>query len=374
MELQHFSHQHPLVLVESDKPYCSGCGELISGPSFGCADCGFWLDKVCAEAPVKIYHPFHGKDMIELVVSPRSGIFAVKNVAILQSMKVAFHCHPSLGFHDIAIGRHEIKTRKCEACPEEVNAEHGVYCCFDCNYIVHAKCAQQYGWFKFDDLNDKDEQLQEKSAFVVIKETQHGEDTEIKHIKHQHNLVLSNDSDSEADFECLRLPNKILHRCDEHPLMLAYPEDNLYSEYNYCDICEQTRDPTKWFYHCATCNTSTHRKCAVKRSVSGRVRFRSGPFQVGFISGRVHFRSGSFQVGLFQVGSEADNWQVNSSSGRLQVNSNRLNSGSGLIRFRVNISRLQIGFGSLQPQVKPGSDSIGFQSGFQVGSAFYIPM
>ncbi|KAL4285470.1 hypothetical protein GQ457_16G016080 [Hibiscus cannabinus] len=116
------------------------------------------------------------------------------------------------------------------------------------------------------------------------------------------------------------------------------------------------------------------------RSVSGRVRLRSGPFQVRFISGRVHFRSGSFQVGLFQVGSEADNWQVNSGSGNFsrlqvgsQVNSNRLNSGSGLIRFRVNISRLQIGFGSLQPQVKPGSDSIGFQSGFQVGSAFYIP-
>ncbi|KAL4348133.1 hypothetical protein GQ457_17G015330 [Hibiscus cannabinus] len=57
------------------------------------------------------------------------------------------------------------------------------------------------------------------------------------------------------------------------------------------------------------------------RLESGRVqvRFRSGPFQVGSVSGRVHFRSGSFQVGLFQVGSEADNWQVNSGSGRLQV-------------------------------------------------------
>ncbi|KAL4347068.1 hypothetical protein GQ457_17G009580 [Hibiscus cannabinus] len=30
-----------------------------------------------------------------------------------------------------------------------------------------------------------------------------------------------------------------------------------------------------------------------------QVRFRSGPFQVGFISGRVRFRSGSFQRGLY---------------------------------------------------------------------------
>ncbi|KAL4341735.1 hypothetical protein GQ457_08G027600 [Hibiscus cannabinus] len=48
----------------------------------------------------------------------------------------------------------------------------------------------------------------------------------------------------------------------------------------------------------------------------------------------------------------------------------RFRSGSdatvtGPIRFRVNISQLQIRFESLQPWVKPGSDSIRFQSGFQ---------
>ncbi|KAL4340174.1 hypothetical protein GQ457_08G007270 [Hibiscus cannabinus] len=47
---------------------------------------------------------------------------------------------------------------------------------------------------------------------------------------------------------------------------------------------------------------------------------------------------------------------------------------TGLIRFRVNISRLQIGFGSLQPRVKPGSDSIGFQSGFQPETLIQMPL
>ncbi|KAL4303179.1 hypothetical protein GQ457_10G017980 [Hibiscus cannabinus] len=69
-----------------------------------------------------------------------------------------------------------------------------------------------------------------------------------------------------------------------------------------------------------------------------QVRFRSGPFQVGSVSGRVHFRSGSFQVGLFQVGSEADNWQVNSGSGRLQV---------GFISGRVHFRSVSFQVGSI---------------------------
>ncbi|KAL4325376.1 hypothetical protein GQ457_11G015190 [Hibiscus cannabinus] len=94
-----------------------------------------------------------------------------------------------------------------------------------------------------------------------------------------------------------------------------------------------------------------------------QVGFKTGRVQkqVGFKTGRVQNSSGSKQVG-FKTG------RVKSDLG-----SGSVATVTGLIRFRVNISRLQIGFGSLQPQVKPGSDSIGFQSGFQVGSAFYIP-
>ncbi|KAL4378732.1 hypothetical protein GQ457_02G033590 [Hibiscus cannabinus] len=86
-------------------------------------------------------------------------------------------------------------------------------------------------------------------------------------------------------------------------------------------------------------------------SVSGRVRFRSGPFQVGFISGRVHFRSGSFQVG-----SEADNWQVNSGSGRLQV---------GFISGRVHFRSVsfQVGFISSRVNNMSGSKQVGFKTG-----------
>ncbi|MBA0780772.1 hypothetical protein Gotri_004831, partial [Gossypium trilobum] len=49
MELHHhFSHQHPLEFIEqhnlkSEKANCSGCGELVSGLSYSCTECEFYL-------------------------------------------------------------------------------------------------------------------------------------------------------------------------------------------------------------------------------------------------------------------------------------------------------------------------------------------
>ncbi|KAE8714817.1 hypothetical protein F3Y22_tig00110187pilonHSYRG00082 [Hibiscus syriacus] len=441
MALKLFSHQHPLVFIEkqspeSEKVYCSACGELISGPSFSCADCGFFLDRMCAEAPAEMNHHFHREHSLELLksfgmledVPQKDALVSVENFPeklndalccacskwlwdsayfdlgngilihkkcvdlpleinhflhtqhslVLQFnteglryfaspppvvkggrihehpftlfwKQVPFICdacgtegrcatyicskcsltvhegcislspilkfprHHHLLSHTFILGQHAIKTRKCEACPEEVNAEHGVYFCIECNYIVHVNFAiQNREFFHFSfELEHTDKQLKAKSAFVVIKETELGEDTtvaasEIKHRSHQHNLVLNDDSEVSdtpklqghehrlyyypfnrglcsgcgdelrgaftcrdcnfaVDWKCLRLPSKILHRCDDHPLTLTYQEDNLYSKYNYCDVCERRRDPYQSFYHCAMCKTSAHRECVVKR-------------------------------------------------------------------------------------------------------------
>ncbi|KAK5795212.1 hypothetical protein PVK06_036470 [Gossypium arboreum] len=72
MSLQHFSHQHPLVSNEShgheiEKVKCSRCGESVSGSSFGCAECGFYLHKQCAEAPTEMNHPFHRDHNLNLL-------------------------------------------------------------------------------------------------------------------------------------------------------------------------------------------------------------------------------------------------------------------------------------------------------------------
>ncbi|XVF83500.1 hypothetical protein PTKIN_Ptkin16aG0493400 [Pterospermum kingtungense] len=335
MELNHFSHEHPLVFFEeqrneNEKVYCSGCGERLSGPTFSCVECRFHLHKQCAEAPSQMNHPFHLNHSLSLLKS-----------------------HPY---------------------KEDVNSKHGGYYCSVCNYVAHVNCAiQDYKWYMFE------ENVEDTSALIpysIIKETKEGENmvaTEIKHFSHDHNLVLSNDTSddkycdgcvlsiftcyygcSECGFflhkscaelprkmhlcfhvhpklrsltvdrifqccfckyesngfaytchicdghyclrcalvsdnpkceghehrlpwhkykalcnacggslerpfrckscnfalhlSCLALPLTARHKSDEHPYKLTYHDNKNYPESNYCDICEEERNPTHWFY------------------------------------------------------------------------------------------------------------------------------
>ncbi|MBA0868023.1 hypothetical protein Goshw_007665, partial [Gossypium schwendimanii] len=59
-------------------------------------------------------------------------------------------------------------------------------------------------------------------------------------------------------FACLTLLHSTLHKIDEHMLNLTYQDDK---EQSYCDICEQERDPSLWYYYCSICDTSAHLKC-----------------------------------------------------------------------------------------------------------------
>ncbi|MFQ6644147.1 hypothetical protein Gotur_017556 [Gossypium turneri] len=62
------------------------------------------------------------------------------------------------------------------------------------------------------------------------------------------------------DFGCLTLPHSALHKIDGHKLKLTYHDDK---EQSYCDICEQYRDPSLWYYSCSICDTSAHIKCVL---------------------------------------------------------------------------------------------------------------
>ncbi|TYI78477.1 hypothetical protein E1A91_D06G215000v1 [Gossypium mustelinum] len=62
------------------------------------------------------------------------------------------------------------------------------------------------------------------------------------------------------DFACLTLPHSALHKIDEHMLNLTCHDDK---EQSYCDICEQERDPSLWYYSCSICDTSAHLKCVL---------------------------------------------------------------------------------------------------------------
>ncbi|XP_056169292.1 protein VACUOLELESS GAMETOPHYTES-like [Syzygium oleosum] len=76
MEIQHFSHHHPLKLkpVDPSRIYginCSACGRSCLDLVYSCRECAdFHLHKSCAELPPKItHHPFHPFHPLPLVFS-----------------------------------------------------------------------------------------------------------------------------------------------------------------------------------------------------------------------------------------------------------------------------------------------------------------
>ncbi|OMP10655.1 hypothetical protein COLO4_04369 [Corchorus olitorius] len=112
--LQHFSHRHPLVFNQDQsqgsdqKAYCSGCGELVRGPSFSCVACGFYLDEKCAKASLELNHPFHPNHSFELLEKHpyKKGTTTFSNVervsvklvvlptpVIYAKTVIAFHVH-----------------------------------------------------------------------------------------------------------------------------------------------------------------------------------------------------------------------------------------------------------------------------------------
>ncbi|KAK2999595.1 hypothetical protein RJ639_022793 [Escallonia herrerae] len=104
---ENHEHQHPLVLIneiERTKSFCSWCQQLLSGPTYGCADCNHYLHELCYKSPRKINHPFHPK-------------------------------HPLTLTSRIATGRRTL----CKACNNFMGGN--VFSCEACNTdLLHAEC------------------------------------------------------------------------------------------------------------------------------------------------------------------------------------------------------------------------------------------
>ncbi|XP_028077482.1 uncharacterized protein LOC114279442 [Camellia sinensis] len=67
MELQHFSHEHPLILGEvnddGEAIVCNVCWENIFGSAFCCKNCLFFMNKFCAEFPEEMNRPIHAHSL-----------------------------------------------------------------------------------------------------------------------------------------------------------------------------------------------------------------------------------------------------------------------------------------------------------------------
>ncbi|KAG4181230.1 hypothetical protein ERO13_A10G214100v2 [Gossypium hirsutum] len=214
-EIKHISHPHNLIFSDNVKGdchrYCDGCMLFISTSFYHCSQCDFFIHNSCAELPKKMY------------------------------MWTDTHQRPlTLYLHDVF---------RCRGCGFEFNN------CFsyDCN-VCGEQCLP--------------------CVLISDNSTCHGHDHCLFFYdeyegqcngcgRNLNDAYACKDCNFAVDYRCLRLPDKIQHKCDEHPLRLTYGEDNIYSEYHYCDVCEKGRNTSHWFYRCAICESSVHRDCVI---------------------------------------------------------------------------------------------------------------
>ncbi|KAL1166499.1 hypothetical protein V6Z11_A06G200400 [Gossypium hirsutum] len=208
-KIEHFSHQHCLVLTdkideEIDRK-CDGCMLSISTLFYYCSECPFFLHKTCAELPSIKFHWFRHAEATLIfedyllcflcrqhfsgfVYQLREWFICIRCAKVADTIECEGHQH--FLFYDFKC------REKCNGCGND--CWHGAFRCGKCRFAL--------------------------------------------------------------DFRCLTLPHSALHKIDEHMLNLTYDDDK---EQCYCNICEQERDPNFWYYSCSICNTSAHPKCVL---------------------------------------------------------------------------------------------------------------
>ncbi|XP_040947550.1 paxillin-B-like [Gossypium hirsutum] len=237
MESQNYGHRHPLLLLLNEDQRivanCSSCGEKVSTPCFSCAqDCGFYLHKVCAEAPLELNHPFHLDHTLLLMQAPPYPVIC--NFCYEICKKFVYHCSCDFDLHikcalfTLNMAENNLKELEHVALQDPlISTENGDYVAISLWSIIgalHCHVSSKAGSmiisfftnisfrmnlevqtapfvmmkpiqkdkhsYSIVSLENEDE-IPNESSISDIERNDAGEATKIKHFKHMHNLMLS---------------------------------------------------------------------------------------------------------------------------------------------------------------------------------------
>ncbi|GKV51415.1 hypothetical protein SLEP1_g58077 [Rubroshorea leprosula] len=218
-EIKHFSHKHNLILggVVKDGRSCEGCMRSIPTSFYSCAQCNFFLCKCCVHGlPKKVRH------------------WTCKHLRELFFYSI-FHCR-YCWFWSSGFG----------------------YNCNACNRIMCIQCHEI--------LDTRIVNIEGQEHFLFFDHKYEGKCNGCDDYRYQRSFRCKDKKCNFAlDYRCLVLPETARYKYDYHALKLTYRDDNDLSQC-YCDICEKTRDPKLWFYHCANCDISAHPNCVLWKS------------------------------------------------------------------------------------------------------------
>ncbi|XP_017240536.1 uncharacterized protein LOC108213271 [Daucus carota subsp. sativus] len=234
--LEHFSHDHPLVLKESDvfedDPKCCICNNTVTGsPTYTCSNSAsnntecptFYLHKSCAELPSQINFYKHNQHPLHLLPRPNKFTcdvcdryvkfsyacddcqFDVCVVCAFQQRVLQHEGHPE---HILTLMPRK-SLFKCDACHEKV--EDSSYVCTTCALCIHKACAL--------------------SPFTI--------------------------------------PAPAFHH---HPLHLIYSVPQMHRYFDrFCNICQRRVHTNFWLYYCHKCTYFVHMRCATSSHTSSSV-------------------------------------------------------------------------------------------------------
>ncbi|GKV40155.1 hypothetical protein SLEP1_g47822 [Rubroshorea leprosula] len=291
MGFQHCSHAHPLVLMEekskSKEAFCSACRELITGSSYICSQCEFYLHKTCAGLPNEINHPLHlqhplildaklqdvsskfccsfcrkGKGFVYRYSSCQFGLDVIKDAGDDFTREIQHFSHE----HSLKLKLNDGEVegnRCCNGCMLSIS--NLFYCCDQCDFFLHKSCAElsmkirywrtrhpltlhSYTIFKCDSClfyssgfayhcNECDNDLYLQCyAIPEVLALQGHEHPFFNHkcegkcnacgSERRYPGFRCKDYDSILCCRCVTLPHTAQHKYDEHPLMLLYRDDN----------------------------------------------------------------------------------------------------------------------------------------------------
>ncbi|KAK8364933.1 hypothetical protein V6Z12_A02G016200 [Gossypium hirsutum] len=259
-----YGHQHPLLLLNED--------QLIK-------DCGFYLHKACAEAPLELNHPFHHDHPLVLMENPPYNSPGEYICALCRQSgdKFVYHCSCELDFHikcalftfniaenhlkeleHVALQHPLISTKsgdeeledvsKCFWCWEPL--ANYTYFSLDCGFNLHKKCAELS--FKLNHVCHRKHSLvlqfnSEQFSCKICGETSG---------KGLGFIYGCSPCKFAAHFECVSaaLDLVVEDKRHEHPFSL-FPRGSSF----ICDACGIEGSYAS--YICCTCNIMVHKKC-----------------------------------------------------------------------------------------------------------------
>ncbi|OMO97222.1 Zinc finger, PHD-type [Corchorus olitorius] len=265
LHLKHKFHEHALAWVDINQSeekaggaYCKGCGQVVSGPCFSCANsnCNYHLHQKCARAPSEIdHHPLHLE-------------------------------HPRISFALREGTRHGYPPDyACALCKEKSNVffyECRYYNCYFCLDINCALYLLNKVGENFYHSKDETHQL----AFILF-ENHHKDNKLNKTVSCYwcHEPLADSDStyiyvSAECKFQlhkrCFdKLPTQIDHPCHRiHPLILEFDNKNR----RFCKLCQKGDAMHFFYYHCSPCNFDIHLQCIWPRHVIEDKKHYEHPF------------------------------------------------------------------------------------------------